>query len=87
MQFNSCENRSVFSKEELEKFWTNKRDSLLVVKFIVVGALSKKVTLKYLWENDIVAYPNGPRSFDSLSDAQFESILKQSSTDFYLARD
>ena len=45
--FKSCENRSVFSNEELERFWATKKDRLLVVKFIVVGTFSKKITLNY----------------------------------------
>lgn len=84
--FKSCENRSVFSNEELEQFWREKRNNLLVVRFIVVGTFSKKVTLNYLWGNNIIAFPNGPRSFDALDDAEFDSIVRQSATDFYIAR-
>ena len=85
--FKYCENRSVFSKEELEAFWREKRNKLLVVKFIVVGSFSKKVTLQYLWNNGIVSYPNGPRPFDLLDDDQFDSILRQAETEFYIARE
>lgn len=84
--FKSCENRSVFSNDELEQFWREKRNKLLVVRFIVVGAFSKKVTLNYLWGKNIVDFPNGPRSFDLIDDAQFDSIVGESATDFYIAR-
>lgn len=84
--FKSCENRSVFSNEELEKFWREKRNKLLVIRFIVVGTFSKKVTLKYLWSKNIVDFPNGPRSFDLIDDTQFDSIVNESATEFYIAR-
>ncbi len=84
--FKSCENRSVFTNEELETFWATKKDKLLVVKFIVVGTFSKKITLNYLWDNGIVEQNKGPRPFDQLSDTQFDSIIKQSATQFYIAR-
>lgn len=84
--FKCCENRSVFSKDELETFWKEKRRNLLVVKFIVVGSFNKKVTLQYLWNNDIIPFPNGPRSFDLLTDDQFDSILQKAETEFYIKR-
>ena len=84
--FKSCENRSVFSNDELEQFWHEKRNKLLVVRFIVVGTFSKKVTLNYLWGKNIVGFPNGPRSFDLIDDAQFDSIVRESATKFYIAR-
>ena len=84
--FKCCENRSVFSKDELENFWREKRNKLLVVKFVVVGSLNKKVTLQYLWDNGIISFPNGPRPFDLLTDDQFDSILRQAETKFYITR-
>lgn len=85
--FKSCENRSVFSKDELEHFWHEKKSKLLVVRFIVVGTFSKKVTLNYLWESKIVCFPNGPRPFASIDDNQFKSIVSKSATNFYIARE
>ena len=84
--FKCCENRSVFSKDELETFWREKRRNLLVVKFIVVGSFNKKVTLQYLWNSGIIPFPNGPRSFDILTDDQFDSIVRQAETEFYVTR-
>ncbi len=81
-----CENRSVFSKEELDDFWKTKRDKLLVVKFIAIGSLSQKVTLEYLWNHNIIIPPNGPRPFDQISDEQFDIIIKKSKTTFYIEK-
>ena len=81
-----CENRSVFSKDELESLWREKRSKLLVVKFIIVGSLNKKVTLQYLWKNNIVAFPNGPRPFDLIENSHFDSILRYAETELYIAR-
>ncbi len=78
--FRTCKNRSVFSEQELENFWGNKKTPLLVVNFIFIKSLSKRLTLDYLWSNNIIQKPNGPRPFTRLSDAQFTNILKDSST-------
>lgn len=85
--FKCCENRSVFTKEELEWLWQNKKSQLLVVKFIVVSSFNKKVTLSYLWNNNIVELHKGPRPFDRLEDSQFDSVLKESATQFYMTRE
>ena len=78
-----CENRSVFSKEELEEFWNKHGYKLCVVKFIYIKSLASKLTLDYLWREKIVTPPNGPRPFMKLSDAQFEKIIKDSKTSLY----
>ncbi len=78
-----CENRSVFSKEELEKFWNEHRYNLCVVKFIYIKSLTSKLTLEYLWNENIVQSPNGPRPFMKLSDSQFDKIIKDSKTSIY----
>lgn len=78
-----CENRSVFSKDELEKFWYKHRYNLCVVKFIYIKSLISKLTLGYLWNENIVQPPNGPRPFMKLSDSQFEKIIKDSKTSLY----
>lgn len=81
-----CENRSVFSKEELEEFWNKHRYNLCVVKFIYIKSLTSKLTLGYLWDENIVQPPNGPRSFMKLQDEQFEKIIKDSNTNLYRGR-
>lgn len=77
----SCENRSVFSKEELEEFWNTRRKTLLVIKFIFVKNLEKKLNLIYLWNNGYVPEKSGPRPFDTMSDEQFNGILEESNTE------
>ena len=75
-----CENRTVFSKDELHGFWFAKGGDLLVLRLIVVKALEKKVQLNYLWKEGIVEPLHGPRSFDVLTDEQFDRVLSASRT-------
>ena len=76
-----CQNRSVFSTEELKGFWRDHRRNLKVLKFIFVKSLSKRLTLGYLWDHDIVCAPRGPRSFMKLSDEQYNQIMHDSETE------
>lgn len=78
-----CENRTVFTQEELEKFWDTKKKQLLVIKFVYVKSLEKRLTLSHLWNSGIVEHYKGPRPFDELSDSDFESILNDSNTKLY----
>lgn len=75
-----CQNRSVFTDQELEDFWTKQRRNLKILKFIYVDTLSKKPTLKDLWDQKVLKFPNGPRPFTPISDAQFKDVLKASNT-------
>ena len=75
-----CQNRSVFSTEDLKKFWCDNRNNLKVLKFIFVKSLSKRLTLSDLWEHYIVPAPNGPRPFMRLSDDQYDWIMLDSGT-------
>ena len=79
--FEFCQNRSVFSEEELKRFWISHRDNLKVLKFIFVKSLTKRLTLEYLWKNNIVDAPQGPRPFHKLTDLQFNHILRDSETE------
>lgn len=81
-----CENRTVFSESELNRFWDQRRGHLLVIKFIYVKSLTRKVILKDLWESGIVSLGNGPRPFDQLSDKEFETVLSLSNTKLDLLR-
>lgn len=78
--FSHCQNRSVFSDAELNDFWAKYRYNLMVIKFIYVKSLERRLTLGYLWDNDIVSAPNGPRPFTKISDEQFTKIIKDSET-------
>lgn len=76
-----CQNRSVFSTQELKSFWANHRFNLKVMKFIFVKSLTKRLTLGYLWEHGIVTPPGGPRSFMKLTNIQFDEIIQDSQTE------
>lgn len=76
-----CQNRSVFSRQELEGFWQKDRFNLKVLRFIFVKSLVKRPILGFLWENDIVQAPGGPRPFTRISDCQFETIMREAETD------
>lgn len=79
-----CQNRSVFSIEDLKYFWNTHRYNLKVIKFVYVKSLSKKLTLNYMWNNNIVQFPNGPRPFTKITDAQFNMILRDSDTKIFM---
>lgn len=76
-----CQNRSVFTVEELKEFWDKHRNNLKILKFIFVKSLAKRPTLGYLWEKDIIAAPRGPRPFTAITDAQFDMIMQYSETE------
>lgn len=77
---NTCQNRTVFSEDELSKFWHNHNYALKILKFIYVKSLTKRLPLSYLWERNIIVPPSGPRPFTPLSDEQFDQILSDSQT-------
>ena len=81
---NICQNRSVFSDKELKEFWGKHRYNLMIIKFIYVKSLSKRLTLEYLWNKEIVCAPNGPRPFTKITNSQFDEILKDSQTAIYM---
>jgi hypothetical protein len=79
-----CQNRSVFTADELEAFWTAhiRRNKILrVLRFIFVKSLYKRLTLGFLWDNHIIEAHGGPRPFTQISDDQFEVILSAAQTD------
>jgi predicted nucleic acid-binding protein len=78
---NHVQNRSVFTSDELEEFWRRYRGNQLVLKFIYVKSFVKRPILKFLWDNGIISYPNGPRPFTRISDDQFKMILSEAQTD------
>ena len=78
-----CQNRTVFSKEELKRFWNKNPYNLSLLKFVYVKSLSTRLTLSYLWDHGIVNAPNGPRPFTKITDEQFDMILRDSNTILY----
>ena len=77
-----CNNRSVFTHQELQTFWDNHRIGIKIIKLLFYKSLKSKVTLKQLWDANIIDVPNGPRSFDIISEENARKILKMSDTDF-----
>ena len=76
-----CQNRSVFTIDELKRFWSKHRCNLKILKFIFVKSLTKRLTLGYLWEHNVITAPGGPRPFTSITDAQFDMIVRDSETE------
>ena len=84
--FKYCENRTVFDPETLNQLWEKHRNNLLMVKFIFVKSLTKRITLGELWDSGIVPRNGGPRPFDHISDADFDTILAKSQTKIHFER-
>ena len=51
-----CENRTVFSPETLNQLWEKHSEKLLVVKFIFIKSLTKRITLGELWSSGIIPF-------------------------------
>lgn len=79
--FELCQNRSVFSANELDKMWEKHSNKLAVIKFIVVKSMVKRPTLKYLWGKKIIEEGKGPRPFTKITDQQFDDILAEGLTE------
>ncbi|GHU49795.1 hypothetical protein FACS189459_2320 [Bacilli bacterium] len=75
------ENRSVFTKKELELFYVKQKDKIVIVKFVLISALSKKVTLEKLRKLNIIEPFAGPRPFAKINDKQFNIILSEAKTE------
>ncbi len=73
-----CQNRSVFTKEELDLLWRNYHATIGVVRFIAIRTFEKKrPTAKWLWDNNIIQGGSGPRPFTEMQDLHFDAILKE----------
>lgn len=79
-----CNNRSVFSKDELKTFWRQHKDNIQVIKFVFVKELHRKITLGYLWDHGIIEAPYGPRPFTQITSSQFDEIITDSETKLFL---
>lgn len=75
------QNRSVFTNDELERFWKYHGSNQIVMKFIFVKSFVKRPILKFLWDNNIITFPRGPRPFTRISNDQFNMILNEAQTD------
>jgi hypothetical protein len=81
-----CRKRSVFSDDELKKWWNwNVRNRPFVVKFLYAYSLPKRPNLASLKEANIIL--EAPRGFEEISDAAFSELIKISNADKYLIID
>lgn len=69
-----CSNKSVFSNEELIKFY-NERKYRTVIKIIPLYTYKKKIILKSLREMKIYGHEAGPRTFDKISEVFKDKFL------------
>jgi len=70
-----CENRTVFTKEQLVEFYHTQK-YIFVVKLIHKQTLKRKIILKQLWDLSIIDFPNGPRPFAPIDIAAYKIILE-----------
>lgn len=77
---NYCENRSVFSYQQLDSIWKTKGSFVKVIKFIYIKSLTKRPILNDLYELGIVSRGSGVRSFTRIDDNEFYKILKIAKT-------
>ena len=75
-----CQNRSIFTKEELESFWHKYGANQIILKFIFVKSFNKRPILKTLWDNQIISFPDGPRPFTKITDNEFNFIVEEAET-------
>lgn len=85
-----------YSIAELRKYRNPQMQSLydakidayteMVVKFIFIKSLTKRITLGELWSSGIIPQYSGPRPFDHISDADFDTILAKSQTKIHFER-
>jgi hypothetical protein len=77
-----CLRGSVFPEKELEKMWDYKPQKPFVVKFLYVYSFPKRINMKRLIDMGIFKGVNdAPRGFFKISKAQFESILKETTSE------
>ena len=78
--FNACQNRSIFSSEQLRDFWSKSAGKIKVIKLLMLKNLNKRVLINTLWSHGIIEEGSGPRPFDEISNSDFEKILSLSET-------
>ncbi|MDT7543624.1 MAG: hypothetical protein QOE33_3528 [Acidobacteriota bacterium] len=78
-----CRPRSVFSKEELIKWWDwSKNNRPFVVNFLYAYSFPKRINMQRLIEISVIQdVQSAPRGFELLSPSSFDLILKETSTD------
>lgn len=69
-----CKNVTVFSEEELTKFYLEKKFKT-VIKLIQLESFNKKITANFLQENGIIEMNGGARTLQPMSAEQFRLII------------
>jgi len=83
---NLCRKRSVFSDDELKKYWNwNKGNRPFIVNFLYAYSLPKRPNLASLKEENIII--DAPRGFDEITDQAFFRLLQISNADMRLIVD
>lgn len=75
-----CRKRSVFSDEELKKWWNyNPRLRPFIVNFLYTYSFPKRPNMAKLIELGVIAdVASAPRGFESISTEQFNKIIRES---------
>jgi len=70
-----CRKRSVFSDDELKKYWNyNKWNRPFVVKFLSAYSLPKRPNLASLKDANIIT--EAPRGFEPIGDEAFSKLIE-----------
>lgn len=72
-----CKNISVFSTEQLTRFY-NQSKYRTIVKLLYCRPLTKKVILNDLYKLNVIEKGTGPRGFTPITKDQFRSIIEKS---------
>lgn len=75
-----CQNRSIFTTEQLEKFWKDNSSRIVIYKLLYYKSLTNRLIINKLWEYNVIEAPNGPRPLDMLTEDAFNKILELSNT-------
>ena len=70
-----CSNKSVFSKEELEKFYDD-NEYRNVIKLMLYKTYENKINLEKLIDCGLVPEGNGPRPFVEVPECLYDMFLK-----------
>ena len=74
-----CSNKSVFSEEELNDFYTNKNYQT-VIKLILYKTYLNKISLDKLIQAGLFSFDEGPRPFTEIDDKYRAIFLKEPKT-------
>jgi len=85
-----CRKRSVFSNDELRKWWHKQQGNYqpFIIEFLYTYSLPKRPNREALLKNHIIRDPlSGPRGIEEIDNERFNKILELSQSDPYLIVD